>query len=101
MNMHTNAQPQHTFAQMCMSTYVHSHTYTQKQPSSLKDECKRFIFRPLGPLLCSDSTERMKELASICVGGGAFIVAPSSALVPECRSERNESDQVGNILQWQ
>lgn len=52
----------HTYidTQMCMSTC--SRTQTQKQHVSLQDEYKRFIFRPLDPLLCSGFTERMTEL---------------------------------------
>ncbi len=69
--------------QMCMSTRVHSHTHThtltQKQHASLQDECKRFIFRPLGPLLCSGFTERMKELPCpllACMWGWGFYYGP-------------------------
>lgn len=51
---------------------THSHTdvlecactLPKKHRSSmpvLKIECKRFIFRPLGPLFCSGFTERMRE----------------------------------------
>lgn len=77
------------------------HRYTEKQHASPQDERKRFIFRPLGPVLCSGFIERMRELpcplGSIYVGGGAVTVAPGRALVPECRSaQRWESDKSAN-----
>lgn len=91
---------------MCMSAHVpsHIHGYTQKQHASPQDECKRFIFRPLGPLLCSGFIERMREppcpLGSIYVGGGAFIVAPGRALVSECRSAQRWSPTEVLMVAW-
>lgn len=54
----TQTHPQtHTCA------FTHTHTDTQMQHANLQDEGKRFIFRPLGPLLCSGFTERMREFS--------------------------------------
>lgn len=53
----------HPQTQTCAFTLSHMHTNTQMQHGNLQDKCKRFIFRPLGPLLCPGFTERMRELS--------------------------------------
>lgn len=65
---------------------------THKQHASLQDECERFIFRPLGLLLCSGFTERMRELSCPLLafewGVGLLLWPPSRRLVSKCRSEQ-------------
>lgn len=84
--------------------WVHMCTHTHIHRSSLpvlKMSVRGLFLGHLDHCCVQILLNGWKNLQAFVWGGGAFIVAPSSALVPECRSERNESDQVGNILQWQ
>ena len=90
----------HICTQMSISTQsnTQSHTDPPKQHASLQDQSKRFIFRPLGALLCSGFTQRLRELScplQACVWGVGLLLWPkawsSSLSVGQCENGVQQS----------